>query len=90
MEIEYDARKNGDNFAKHGVTLDEAAEVWNGVVVNIPAKNVEGEKRTKTLGAIEGAIYAVIWIERNGKRRLISARKATEKERSLYNDKTNH
>ncbi len=90
MEIEYDARKNGVNFAKHGVTLDEATEVWNGVVVNISAKNVEGEKRTKTLGAIEGAIYAVIWTERNGKRRLISARKATEKGRSLYNDKTNH
>ena len=35
MEIEYDARKNDDNLAKHGVTLDEAAEVWNGVVVNI-------------------------------------------------------
>ena len=90
MEIEYDIRKNDDNLAKHGITLEEASEVWNGIVVNIPAKNVEGEKRTKTLGAIEDAIYAVIWTERNGKRRLISARKATEKERSLYNGKANH
>ena len=90
MEAGFDQKKNEGNLVKHGISLDDAAAIWGGTVVNIPAKNIDGEKRTKTLGKIEDVVYAVIWTERNGKRRLISARKATSKERSLYHGKTNH
>ena len=90
MEIEFNLKKNEDNFAKHGISLEDAASIWGTTVVNIPAKNIDGEKRTKTLGKIENEVYAVIWTERNGRRRLISARRATDKERSLYHGKTNH
>ena len=90
METEFDPKKNNENLAKHGITLEDAAAIWGGTVVNIPAKNIDGEKRTKTLGEIENDVFAVIWTDRNGRRRLISARKATEKERSLYYGKTNH
>lgn len=90
MDTEYDSVKNENNLAKHGITLEDAAAIWGNRVVNIPAKNVDGEKRVKTLGKIEGVVYAIVWTERDGKRRLISARKATNKERNLYDGKANH
>ena len=90
MDIEFDAVKNENNLTKHGITLEDAAAIWGIRVVNIPAGNIDGEKRVKTLGKIENDVYAVVWTERNGKRRLISARKATDKERNLYDGKANH
>lgn len=90
MDFEFDPEKNDSNFVKHGILLEDSSAIWDGTVVNVPAKNVSGEKRVLTLGTIGTNVYAVVWTNRNGKRRLISARKATDKERSLYDGKTNH
>jgi len=45
-----------------------------------------GEERRLTLGKIEGRLYAVAYTVRGGIVRLISARKANERERRRYDE----
>ena len=49
-----------------------------------------GEKRYVTIGLLHGVEIAVIHTPRNGKYRIISARRARVKERKLYYDKINN
>ena len=44
-----------------------------------------GEERWKVIGQIFGAIITVIYTIRNTAKRLISARRASRKEREMYN-----
>ncbi|NJL91202.1 MAG: BrnT family toxin [Coleofasciculaceae cyanobacterium SM2_1_6] len=86
MEFERDETKNQQNQQKHQISFEEAKEIFLGVVFTvISIKPDYGEIREISIGAIQNiVIIAVVHTDRNGKIRIISARKATPKERRKY------
>lgn len=90
MKYEWDPAKSASNLAKHGISFSEAEEMFAGRVEILPAKVVDGELRQMALGEFRGVIIlAVVFVDRNGNRRIISARPASRKERTRYHEKGN-
>jgi uncharacterized protein len=83
--FEWDDAKNAANLTKHGISFEEAATIWDRPVVTGQDEMADLEVRERSYGLI-GAItvVCVIHTERNGKIRIISARKATKSERRLF------
>jgi uncharacterized DUF497 family protein len=89
MGFEWDENKNNSNKEKHGIDFNDAKEVFKdeNSKVGPDLRKVYGEVRWKIIGKIYGSIISVIYTVRNKATRLISARKASGKERGEYNDK---
>jgi len=89
MEFEADPSKAAENIKKHKVSFEEAASVFGDPMAYTfadPDHSV-GEKRWLTFGmSALDRVLAVIYTERRGKVRLISARRATKPERSIYEE----
>lgn len=84
---EWDKNKNKQNLEKHGIGFDVAIEVFSDPEAIIqPNRKVEKEIRNQIIGKIEGEIVIlfVVFTHRGRKIRLISARKASKKERTIY------
>lgn len=92
METEWDKAKGNANFRKHGIKFDEAAEVFNDPLhMSILDRLFDyDEERWVTLGASSsGAVIVVAhlyYFNEEGREvnRILSARKATRKERNEY------
>ena len=85
LSIEWDARKNSINAKKHGIRFEDAAFVFldkNRVEV-YDIKHSHDEDRYIVIGIVEDVLF-VVYTERIGSIRIISARKATSTERKLY------
>lgn len=89
MEFEADPIKAAQNFKKHKVSFEEAASVFGDSMAYTfadPDHSV-GEARWLTFGISgRGRVLAVIYTERRGKVRLVSARVATKHERKIYEE----
>ncbi len=89
MEFEADPVKATQNFKKHKVSFEEAASVFGDPMAYTfadPDHSV-GEERWLMFGMSRmGRVLAVIYTERRGKVRLISARAATKHERRIYEE----
>jgi uncharacterized DUF497 family protein len=85
LEFEWDEEKNKKNLAKHGVDFADAQYIFNDQFCRIAYDREHSltEKRWKVIGNI-GKILVVSVTHRNNVVRIISARKATKKERSIY------
>jgi uncharacterized protein len=78
--------KAGQNFAKHGVLFEYAARVF------LDPRRLEGkdkrhdygEERRITVGLIESRVFAVAYTVRGDVTPLISARRASRRERRSY------
>jgi len=82
--FEWDPEKNASNLQKHGLSFEEAASIFDGPVLTGPDEYV-GEHREKSFGLLGGAVVVcVVHTDRNGKIRIISARKATPNERKHF------
>ena len=88
MRFEWDERKAAQNIAKHGVPFDYAARVFlDPYRLDSEDKRRDySEERRLTLGTIEGRLYAVAYTVRGPIIRLISARKANEREQRKYHE----
>jgi uncharacterized protein len=86
MQFEWDENKNRQNFKKHGISFEEAKEIFLGIIfTSIDDRFDYGEIREISIGTIQGVvIVTVTHTERKGIIRIISARKATPKERKAY------
>ena len=89
MEFEADPVNAAQNFKKHKVSFEEAASVFGDPMAYTfadPDHSVS-EARWLTFGMSgKGRVLAVIYTERRGKVRLISARVATKHERKIYEE----
>jgi len=82
--FEWDPAKNASNILRHGLSFEEAASIFAGPVLTGP-DDFAGEDREKCFGLLGGVVViCVIHTERNGKIRIISARKATANERKHF------
>jgi uncharacterized DUF497 family protein len=87
MEFEYNQDKARSNKEKHGVDFEETKAIWSSDNVIIPAIT-RGEKRFMIIGRIGLGIYSCIFTIRKERIRIISCRKARDKERMIYHEKT--
>lgn len=90
MIFEWDESKEAINITKHGLDFTTAARVFldeNRIEIFDSAHSVD-EDRYITIGQIGGVavVVMVVYTEREDAIRLISARKATRQERSIYYD----
>ena len=89
MRFEADPAKAAQNLKKHKVSFEEAASVFgDSMAYTFPDPDHSvGEERWLTFGMSRmGRILAIIYTERRGTIRLISARLATKHERSIYEE----
>ena len=87
MEFEWNPHKAVINIKKHSVSFSEATTVFNdplAITFDDPAHSVN-EQRFITIGySNQNQLIVLSHTDRNQKIRLISARKATPKERRFY------
>lgn len=89
MEFEWDAEKAARNLAKHGVSFTEAATVFGDplAMTYFDLDHSDDEDRFLTFGySSEGQLLVVSHTDRGDRTRLISARRATRKERKQYEE----
>jgi uncharacterized DUF497 family protein len=83
--FEFDPAKNAANLFKHGVAFAEAATCFQDQHALVIADAVEGEARWTLLGISDrGRLLTVVFTLRGERPRLISARKATARERGSH------
>ncbi len=85
MDFEWDERKARGNGRKHGIDFADATAVFfDGTALTITDDNPE-EERFVTMGSDTlGRILIVVYVWRQDRIRVISARKATGRERAYY------
>ena len=88
MEFQWDSDKDVANRVKHGISFDEAKHIFDGIVYTVVDDRSDyGEVREISIGSLDMEIVVtVVHTDRNGKIRLISARRANRKERRMYYD----
>lgn len=88
--FEWDEKKNFLNIEKHGIDFHQAKSIFFGKTISREViKSNINEKRFITFGKLENVILiAVIHTDREGNIRIISARKASRKERGIYEKAT--
>ncbi len=86
-DFEWDEIKRTTNIEKHKIDFVLAIQVFNDANRLEWSIESNGEVRTITIGKINGEIViiiCVIWTKRNSKKRIISARRASQNERKRY------
>ncbi len=88
MGFEWGEAKNRQNIQKHGIGFARASKIFDGPTLEAVDDRADyGELRIKSLGLLDGLLLlAVIHTDRNGVKRLISARVANRKERHRYDE----
>jgi uncharacterized protein len=85
MAFEWDEQKRESNLAKHGVDFRDIPALFDGHVLEfIDERENYGETRITAVGEIVSQVYAVVYTWRTGNRRIISARRANEREKRKY------
>lgn len=83
MTFEWDPEKRLRNIEKHGIDFADAQALFEGSHV-VERSERAGEKRFKATGRAVDRLMTVIYTERGGNVRIISARKARSNERRAY------
>lgn len=86
---EWDEDKAKINLRKHQVSFQEGATVFNDpLVATLPdPDHSHNEQRYIAIGrSVQGRIRVVVFTERGDKIRVISCRKATSRERKVYEE----
>jgi uncharacterized DUF497 family protein len=85
MEYEYDEEKSKATLRERGFDFEFAARVFDRKVIEYEDQHHDfGEQRYIAIGQIEDSTFTVVYTWRNGRRRIISARRASRRERDAY------
>ena len=91
MKINWDQNKNEANLKKHGLSFEEAIEIFadpNAIEI-FDNDHSENEDRYKIIGILQSRVIvlSLIFTERGQTIRVISARKANKEEKKIYEQK---
>ena len=88
MKFEWDPAKNAANIAKHGVSFEQAARIFDGpVLTRADDRDNHSEMREISIGLLDGiATLVVVHTDGSEVTRIISARRALKHERKLYEE----
>ncbi|WP_374374179.1 BrnT family toxin [Tabrizicola sp.] len=85
MDIEFDPAKRRATLADRGLDMADAAEVFADAILTLADTRLDyGEDRFMTVGYLRDRMVIVIWTMRGTSRRIISLRKANEREQDAY------
>jgi uncharacterized protein len=85
MQIEFDPEKREQTLIHRGLDMADAELVLNSNNLTFPdLRNEYGEERFISIGLIEGRMVYIAWTLRNGVYRIISMRKANDREQKKY------
>lgn len=84
MEFEFDSRKSKINKEKHGISFENAQDMWDDPdLVEIPVKTCD-EPRFLVIGKISGKYWSGVITYRGENIRIISVRCARKEEVEIY------
>ena len=84
MVVEFDAAKRDTALEVRGRDMARAGEVFTGATLTVEDHRQDyGEDRFITIGFLEERMAILVRTPRNGARRIISMRKANEREQAL-------
>jgi hypothetical protein len=86
MQFEWDENKNTQNLKKHGISFEEAQEIFDGIVFTAIDERFDYGEIRNQYWCHTVVIVTVAHTKRNGVIRIISARKATRQEINTYSD----
>lgn len=85
MKIEFDADKNAKDIRERGISFEIASEFdWETALVGMDRRKKYGEHRYRALGFIEDRLHVLVFTVRGKGIRVISLRKANDREGSEY------
>ena len=85
MKIEFDNAKRDKTLLERGLDLANAKSVFEGV--HFPAQDTRvdyEEDRFITVGWLQARLVVLVWTPRGEVRRIISMRKANDREKTLF------
>lgn len=85
VDISFDSAKDAANLTKHGVSLGLAAQLeWDTALTWPDLRREYGEPRWRGIGYVGSRLFAVVFVDRAASRRIISLRKANQREERFY------
>lgn len=85
MEVSFDPEKRAATLANRGLDFADAVIVFDGPVFEFEDDRFDdAEPRYSTIGMLNGRMVVVIWTEAEDGRRVISMRKANDREQSKF------
>jgi uncharacterized DUF497 family protein len=83
--FEWDPAKRLANLRKHGIDFVDAVQVFEGAVLRVPQTTRDfGEIRIIAIGLLAGKLLSVVYTPRGSVLRIISARRANDRETRAY------
>ncbi|MBF0429208.1 MAG: BrnT family toxin [Magnetococcales bacterium] len=87
MKIEYDPTKRLITMDVRGLDFDRVNEIFTARHTTVVDDRREyGELRFVTMGCLDDRLVVVVWTKRDGYRRIISMRKANEREQRKFRE----
>jgi uncharacterized DUF497 family protein len=87
VRFEWDPIKAARNLQERGIDFVDAIEIFDDPdrLESLDERRDDGEPRIRAIGQVAGRIVlAVVYTDRNGVKRIISARRASRRERRIY------
>jgi uncharacterized DUF497 family protein len=85
MKIEFDPAKRNLTLLHRGLDMAELADVFSGEPVTLEDTRQDyGETRFITVGFLGPRMVVIVWTQRGEARRIISLRKANDREQALF------
>ena len=85
MKIEFDPAKRNATLQIRGLDMARAPDVFAGVTLTVEDNRKDyGEPRYITIGFLANRMVILAWTQRGKVRRIISMRKANEREQAVY------
>jgi len=85
MKVEFDAAKRAGTLEQRGLDMARAGEVLDGATLTIEDDRMDyGETRYITIGFLDERMVVLVWTPRGDVHRIISMRKANDREKAIY------
>ena len=85
MRVEFDQAKRDVTLAERGLDFADAVSVFEGRSITFEdERRAYGESRFIAIGELGERMVVIVWTPRGHARRIISMRRANEREQALY------
>ncbi len=85
VKLEFDASKRNTALKERGLDIARAGEVFEGShFAGQNSRQDYAEDRFITVGLLDARLVVLVWTPRGEARRIISMRKANDREKALY------
>jgi uncharacterized protein len=81
--FQWNPAKDLANLTNHGIAFEDAVRIFASPILEVESDRHD-EKRMLAVGEIDGVAVSVAYTERENVTRIISARRASRKERKAY------